>query len=1307
MSIVTNRPGGDGIITHWVVQPYGPVGNSFAVGVKATSAGEVASAGEDGWALQTAQELQIVVRENHASIGVLGLSDGGRQYFWAGEIGVGEIDNLKILELLGRFNQSEGEADLESITVYFHFDRAIGGASSEGPPAWWNKAKLHWRELWSVPEDVSCAALSLCYAMYYHSRKYGRDWKGKDKRSTPRSWKDARALMRECRWTSAFLTLRDLVVFVEKYPQYKIVLIESGNVLTPDMYEMAERLTGSEWVAKRDADGKEVQGNNLVLFIDSQHTHFFTYDHPSHVSRCFHRTLDKFCWTCKAFYNSRYLHDEDNGCGDQIEEDVEDAPHDLFGKAKLTRRAVFCKSCKKQHTERCPLKPCPLCLEFHVGKCEKRLNCLVCAHVARKQTDAGEFVKHRCIIAATRTKKKEFLQQGEEADGTKPALVAWDTEAFVETDERHTVRSIVFPRDVNGQFEMATVDAMIHETIGRVQAGHFVVNLVCAVDVFTGEEFVSKHSESDEDAMSRFIGMMKNYNKGNVILYAHNSSGFDTKLVLESALNYFRKGDISVIRRGQKAIQLKLGIPHSRNHLLFRDSMCHLPGSLARLAKDFCGGLMSKGYFPHKYNRPENFGKGPVDLPSVEVFEPWVTAKNQKDMDSFYAWHAEESVKKRGAWVLEDEILFYCKNDVKVLAHILKECHDINMSEHGLSPWFHATGPGFVHCLSLEKNFELLDDEHKLTELEEQITKKVDKSNEEAKADLVKYSDKLTEIALEDYWVVQMEKERAICQPALRGGRTEIKQLYASLTDDEKENGKTENNIGVHYRYADVVSMYPFQQVYHDFPVGTGVVHTYDERYRICSNDKCKRSAMPCDHAKSGDRFVREEHHEEQPTLEELMDERYGGILVVTIQPAQTLHPVFPVFDEKSLKCMFDCLLKKEIHTNMVELREALRTGDELIKVHRWFKFNMKPSMWFDLTSDLYVKKMVSSKDEPEDLEELAQRYDEKFGTEFGDKVRGTRGMWGLKPAIKAVSKVNANCGWGKHGQNVNFGVNTIIPHDETARQAALFRNVKDKKYEFTGISYFAKMTLYGYKETTNLKQRLGNGYLPIAIYVTAYSRVQLRREAIALENSNPGAGVRVLGGDTDSLFYKYFPPEKYPGVYNIPEGTLLGDWERESEDEVHGGIVEFCALAQKTYAFKCADGYESTPKTKGVRLGFATENLVNFATYKNKVLEFLDCEAGDRRLNPQLISVPQPGQFKSSDENGVYLVDGFKTFGLRVDDFKGVCDKKGVLRPFGFDWCVVCESAVCVCEICVDCDGRKCGCEACKWCDKNCKCLE
>lgn len=486
--------------------------------------------------------------------------------------------------------------------------------------------------------------------------------------------------------------------------------------------------------------------------------------------------------------------------------------------------------------------------------------------------------------------------------------------------------------------------------------------------------------------------------------------------------------------------------------------------------------------------------------------------------------------------------------------------------------------------------------------------------------------------------------------------------------------------IGVHYRYADVVSMYPFQQVYHDFPVGTGVIHTYDPRFRNCNNARCNNKAGPCDHQKTlGDQFIREIHHDAQPTIEELMDIRFGGIIVVTLQPAQDLVPVFPVFDEKTLKCVFDCTLKEEMHTNMVELREALRTGDTLIKVHRWFKFAMKPSYWFDITTDLYVKKMISSKGEPEDLESLAKKYDEKFCTEFGDKVRETRGLWGFKPAVKAVSKVNANCGWGKHGQNTNLTETAIIGYSQKARQSNFFKNVKDQRYQQISTSYFDKCSVYGFKTSDDVPEDLRNAYLPIAIYVTAYARVQLRREAYELEKTSPD-GPRVAGGDTDSLIYKYYPPEKYPGVYNIPEGTLLGDWERESEDKDHGGIIEFCALAQKTYAFKCADGYVSTPKTKGVRLGFATENLVSFNIYKEKVLAFLEKPVTERSMNPQLITVPQPGQFRSNDKYGVYIEDGYKTFGLREINFKGICDKKGVIRPFGFNWCVECEKTECEC---------------------------
>jgi hypothetical protein len=55
---------------------------------------------------------------------------------------------------------------------------------------------------------------------------------------------------------------------------------------------------------------------------------------------------------------------------------------------------------------------------------------------------------------------------------------------------------------------------------------------------------------------------------------------------------------------------------------------------------------------------------------------------------------------------------------------------------------------------------------------------------------------------------------------------------------------------------------------------------------------------------------------------------------------------------------------------------------------------------------------------------------------------------------------------------------------------------------------------------------------------------------------------------DTDSIIYIYDPTQ-----YNVPEGSMLGDWEEE--DCSVTGIEEFVGWGPKTYALKLADGSE------------------------------------------------------------------------------------------------------------------------------------
>jgi len=243
----------------------------------------------------------------------------------------------------------------------------------------------------------------------------------------------------------------------------------------------------------------------------------------------------------------------------------------------------------------------------------------------------------------------------------------------------------------------------------------------------------------------------------------------------------------------------------------------------------------------------------------------------------------------------------------------------------------------------------------------------------------------------------------------------------------------------------------------------------------------------------------------------------------------------------------------------------------------------MADSLWADSTMSRIVGKVINSEDEPEDLESFAQKYEDKFGQEFGDMFRATRGRWGFNPALRQVMKIAANCGWGKHAQKI-IQPNAEIIHEvhDAMREEEIIKNCEEGNYKISKIESVGpgKRLIEYTKKERSIDPDLHKVALDAAAFVPAYGRLQLWQQLDRLEKSNPGSLPRVVNMDTDSIYYKHYPNSS---TYNIPEGDLLGDWTRD-DSPADGGIVEFVGLGPKTYSYKSMNGKVVSWLTLGKR---------------------------------------------------------------------------------------------------------------------------
>ena len=172
-------------------------------------------------------------------------------------------------------------------------------------------------------------------------------------------------------------------------------------------------------------------------------------------------------------------------------------------------------------------------------------------------------------------------------------------------------------------------------------------------------------------------------------LFAHNASGFDSILILKVLCGNLCE-DPKVIFDGGKALQLKIG------KVTIRDSYRYFQTALKNLPKPF-GLQCVKGHFPHKFNTFENQDYV-GNLPDREFFG--VEFMKEKDFADFDKWWVQRDGEIRSGttppWNLQEELLLYCRDDVKILreawlkfeerlfliTHIMPAVNDVSIASY-------------------------------------------------------------------------------------------------------------------------------------------------------------------------------------------------------------------------------------------------------------------------------------------------------------------------------------------------------------------------------------------------------------------------------------------------------------------------------------------------------------------------------------------------------------------------------------------------------------------------------------------------
>lgn len=567
---------------------------------------------------------------------------------------------------------------------------------------------------------------------------------------------------------------------------------------------------------------------------------------------------------------------------------------------------------------------------------------------------------------------------------------------------------------------------------------------------------------------------------------------------------------------------------------------------------------------------------------------------------------------------------------------------------HGMMPLFHPTAPGYIHHVVKVENSRLLDIG----------------SIPEASLETT-----LTEMARNSVWAVLKDGEYWRPRRALRGGRTNIYAVHYKLTDEELARGDI-------IRYVDVVSMYPAMQVAKEFPVGLPEIIVYNPEHTPCIIHKANRETHCCCPPRIRKypnlTVTLKTKPEDQPTDAEflafLKTPGFGGFICVDLIPPKDLwHPIICFHDPKSKKTLFSNEDLYNCYTTSIELQVALENGYKIKKLHIYDRYHFKPSLWRDVTRKLIVQKTINSKATPtgEAAAKLINEY-EKIGTDFSEAIRETiiKDQWANRPALKQTAKTHVNVVWGKNAQQAIMPQTKYFRQSDDKAISQFFEDCSKRQKTFISGTPLGQITKYryehnGHESPTDFSQ----GYLPAAVFVTAYARLTLWEEMNKID-SNPDDR-RVLMCDTDSVIYV---KRADPNTYTVPTGKALGKWEIEDDDIDHGGIIEFTALGPKSYAFKCRDGFTKI-KVKGISLKSGHRNMVNFETMKNMVL------AQQLQNTSTVIPVPQWG-FVYKQGDGMRKHMSLKNLMFNHEEMKGDLEKFGrpgvprnFIAPFGFSY--------------------------------------
>lgn len=190
--------------------------------------------------------------------------------------------------------------------------------------------------------------------------------------------------------------------------------------------------------------------------------------------------------------------------------------------------------------------------------------------------------------------------------------------------------------------------------------------LICG---YNGSEYIESFGKTQLELFSQFLnGLLKFFSKNgtNLIVYAHNLSGFDGIFLMKHLIKF---GNVEPLIFNGRIISIKVTLTvngYKGKTILFKDSYLLLPLSLRNLCRAFKV-VIPKGYFPFKLSNIFYTGVFPK-------FEYWTGIPLTQ-------WNIIKTEYGKRLWNFKDEAIKYCKLDCQSLHQVLTSFNQLIFNE--------------------------------------------------------------------------------------------------------------------------------------------------------------------------------------------------------------------------------------------------------------------------------------------------------------------------------------------------------------------------------------------------------------------------------------------------------------------------------------------------------------------------------------------------------------------------------------------------------------------------------------------------